>query len=103
MRLQLRLDSAATVLAVEKSANEQVFEIDKKTTLKWPPESSEIPSRRRFVTHEFCAENLTVSSESRSIGRRPLKWLEGRRIKATFSRTTAYAKTWLDCELGRQR
>jgi len=37
------------------------------------------------VKHVFHAENPTVLSESLSIGRWPPKWVEGRRIKLTFS------------------
>src|SRR4051794_25997781 len=38
----------------------------------------------RLLTHVFRAENPTVFWESRSIGRRPAKWLERRRIIPTF-------------------
>jgi hypothetical protein len=54
-----------------------------------PLDSSEIPNL--FVKHDFRAGNSCLFWELRSIGRRPLEWLESQRIKPTFSRTTTLA------------
>jgi hypothetical protein len=43
------------------------------------------------VKHDFRAENPDVLSESLSIGRQPLKWLECRRTYPTFLETPSTA------------